>query len=452
MNAFASPPPSDGALEVRRAVQAARAATPLHAIVLAAPARSAEFLLGLGLSAEASYFAEPGALELVGLGRVRTLSARGAERFRSIREQAERVFAELPPSSELRLFGGFAFQAGRAESELWRPFGEAFFALPRLTYERHGDSARLTLVVTAEELRDGDVDAASELAARVLAALHGTQPEPLSAGAGNATLREAPGELWRDQVRAIRDAIARGELEKLVLARRIDVELGAAVPPARVLERLRELAPKCVRFAFDNGGPCFLGAAPERLVSKRGTAFETEAVAGSVRVGAEPTSRLLESLKDREEQAIVLRKLLRDLQPLAESIEHAAEPEMHVLKHVAHLRTRVRGTLNARRHVLELVERLHPTPAVAGVPTERALQWIAEHEVNERGWYAGPVGWMDGQGNGDFVVALRSGVLSGNTLAGYAGAGIVRGSEAESELAETRWKLAALLDALGVER
>lgn len=454
MNALASPPPSDDALEIRRAVQAAQAATPLHAIVLPAPARSAEFLLSLGLTSppESCYFAVPGGAELVGLGRVRTLSAQGPERFRSIREQAERVFAELPPENELRLFGGFAFQAGRAASELWRPFGEAFFSLPRLTYERHGDSARLTLVVSAEELRERNVDAASELAARVLAALHGTAPEPLSAGAGNATLHERPSELWHDQVRAIGDAIARGELEKLVLARRVDVELGSAVPPARVLERLRELVPQCVRFAFTNGGPCFLGAAPERLVSKRGTAFETEAVAGSVRVGAEPTSRLLESWKDRDEQAIVLRELLRALEPIAESIEHPAQPEVHVLKHVAHLRTRVRGALNARRHVLELVERLHPTPAVAGVPTERALEWIALHEADERGWYAGPVGWMDGQGNGDFVVALRSGVLSENTLAGYAGAGIVRGSEAESELAETRWKLAALLDALGVER
>jgi menaquinone-specific isochorismate synthase len=452
MNALASPPPSDGALEVRRAVQAARATTPLHAIVLPAPARAAEFLLSLGLSSESSYFAAPGGAELVGLGRVRTLSAQGADRFRSIREQAERVFSELPPAAELRLFGGFAFQAGRAESELWRPFGEAFFALPRLTYERHGDSARLTLVVSAEELRERNIEGVSELAARVLAALHGTTPEPLSAGAGNATLREPPREVWHDQVRAIGEAIARGELEKLVLARRVDVDLAAAVSPARVLERLRELAPQCVRFAFGNDGPYFLGAAPERLVSKRGTTFETEAVAGSVRVGAEPTSRLLESGKDRAEQAIVLRELLRALEPVAESIEHAAQPEVHVLKHVAHLRTRVRGTLNARRHVLELVERLHPTPAVAGVPTERALAWIAEHETHERGWYAGPVGWMDGQGDGDFVVALRSGVLSGNTLASYAGAGIVRGSEAESELAETRWKLAALLDALGVGR
>jgi isochorismate synthase EntC len=147
----------------------------------------------------------------------------------------------------------------------------------------------------------------------------------------------------------------------------------------------------------------------------------------------------------------VVRELLHTLAPLSDSIEHRPVPEVHVLRHVAHLRTRLHGTLNSQRHVLELVERLHPTPAVAGVPTERALAWIAEHEPDERGWYAGPVGWFDARGDGDFVVALRSGVLSGKHLALYAGAGIVRGSEADSELAETRWKLAALLGALGAE-
>jgi isochorismate synthase len=309
------------------------------------------------------------------------------------------------------------------------------------------------LVIPREELADPAGGETLELAARALAALEAPEISGVPpSGAGSARLNEQPAEVWAGQVHSIERAIERGELEKLVLARRVEVELATEVSPAIVLDRLRELAPECMRFAFGAGASTFLGAAPERLVSKRGAAFETEAVAGSQRVGSEPTSRLLESSKDREEQAIVLREVLRAIEPLSESIEHRALPEVHVLRHVAHLRTCVQGKLNARRHVLELVERLHPTPAVAGVPTERALAWIAEHESDERGWYAGPVGWFDGEGDGDFVVALRSGVLSGPRLALYAGAGIVRGSEAESELLETRWKLAALLGALGVER
>jgi menaquinone-specific isochorismate synthase len=460
MSAIATPLPSDlRARELRQAALAAgrTAGTKWLTLSLQAPARAAEFLLELGLAAESSYFATPAGSERVGLGAARVLTAAGGQRFRSIRDQAEALFAELPSGSPVRLFGGFAFQPGRAQTETWRPFGEGRFVLPRLSYERSGGQASITLLLEQDELRDGRLDARLELASRVLAAL---EQSPVSDAAPaavpapsdlvGATLCEGSPETWRAQVRAIGAAIERGELEKLVLARRVDVELGAAISPALVLERLRRLAPECARFSFSTGGPTFLGATPERLVSKRGSEFETEAVAGTLDLGTEAPARLLESSKNRAEQAIVLRELLHDLEPLADSIEHRELPEIHVLKHVAHLRTRVRGTLNSRRHVLELVERLHPTPAVAGTPTERALAWIAEHEADERGWYAGPVGWFDGQGDGDFVVALRSGVLGEQHLALYAGAGIVRGSEADDELAETRWKLAALLGALGV--
>jgi menaquinone-specific isochorismate synthase len=453
MNVSTNPSPLElRARELKPAALAAgRDATgSLFVVVFPAPARAAEFLLTL--SPESSYFAAPSGTERVGLGAARVLTAHGAERFDGIRRQAEALFADLPADAELRFFGGFAFQPGRARSETWQPFGEARFVLPRLSYERRGERATLTLVLDRSELVNGRLDAALELTARVLEALErGPAPHPApTLRSRQNSLREGTSELWREQVQAIGEAIQRGELEKLVLARRVDVELAEPVSPAVVLERLRELAPECARFSFSAASSTFLGATPERLVSKRGSAFETEAVAGSVDVGSEPPARLLESPKNREEQAIVLRELLRALEPLTSTIEHRALPDVHVLRHVAHLRTRVRGTLNARRHVLELVERLHPTPAVAGTPTERALAWIARHEVAERGWYAGPVGWFDGKGDGDFMVALRSGVFCDKKLALYAGAGIVRGSEADDELAETRWKLAALLGALGV--
>jgi isochorismate synthase EntC len=115
---------------------------------------------------------------------------------------------------------------------------------------------------------------------------------------------------------------------------------------------------------------------------------------------------------------------------------------------VLHLRTPVLAELREPHHVLELVERLHPTPAVGGVPRTEALAWIAEHERRPRGWYAGPVGWFDAAGDGEFSVALRSGLLLGSTAHLYAGGGIVADSDAAGELAETQLKLAALLDAL----
>lgn len=458
MSAAATPLPFElRTRDLRRGVLSAarEVETELFALVVPAAQRPAEFLLELGLATPTCYFATPAGSELVGLGAARILTAAGPERFRSVREQARALFAEVEPSSGLRLFGGFAFQPGRAGSDTWRHFGEARFVLPRVSYERHAEGASLRLVIAREELEDDRLDQAIELASRTLDALERRPAGDRSAltqgfRPGQGTLREGTPEAWRAQVEAIARAIDGGDLEKVVLARRVDVDLGQALSAAIVLERLRSLAPECARFSFSTADQAFLGATPERLVSKRGAAFETEAVAGTVELGAEPPSRLLESSKDLEEQAIVVRGLLRALEPIAESIEHRSTPEVHVLRHVAHLRTPVRGTLNSRRHVLELVERLHPTPAVAGTPTERALAWIAQNERDERGWYAGPVGWFDGNGDGEFVVALRSGVLDGRHLALYAGAGIVRGSKADEELAETRWKLASLLGALGI--
>jgi menaquinone-specific isochorismate synthase len=116
---------------------------------------------------------------------------------------------------------------------------------------------------------------------------------------------------------------------------------------------------------------------------------------------------------------------------------------------VLHLRTRIEATLKDAPHLLEVVERLHPTPAVGGVPTARALEWIARNERDERGWYAGPIGWFDLSGNGEMAVALRSGVLEETRAHLYVGAGIVEHSVPQAELAETRWKLQTLLSALG---
>ena len=238
----------------------------------------------------------------------------------------------------------------------------------------------------------------------------------------------------------------------MVTARRVVLELEPRPKAERVLARLRSEAPACTRFAIRRAGVVFLGATPERLIARRGELVETEALAGSIR--AEHTARareLLQSSKDRTEHELVVREIVAALAPLTSELELAKEPEVRTLRHLLHLRTPIRGRLSEPRHVLELVERLHPTPAVGGVPTAAALDWIRNHEPDQRGWYAGPFGWFDPSGDGEFVVALRSGVLDAHRLYLYAGNGIVRASRAEAEWAETRLKLAALLAAAGID-
>jgi isochorismate synthase len=263
--------------------------------------------------------------------------------------------------------------------------------------------------------------------------------------------QERPPEDWASLVAAIQAEIAKGRAQKIVLARRLSLSLDRALSAASVQARLREDAPESTRFAFRVGASTFLGATPEQLIRKHGLEISTEAVAGSISADDTTAAKhLLESDKDIREHEFVVSEILRLLKPLTNELSAAPRREVHRLRTVLHLRTPIQGKLREASHVLELVGRLHPTPAVGGVPTGAAIDFIVRHEPDERGWYTGPVGWFDAQGDGRFVVALRSGVISGTRAELYAGAGVVQDSNAPSEFAETRWKLAALLGALGV--
>ncbi len=445
---------STTAQTLRDALDSARAEQLGERFVLAevpAPATEAERLLDLEGGAEARFWAEPTGYQFAGLGAVRVLAGTGAARFREVSDAAQRLFAELGPvANRVRLFGGFAFQPGRAKSAEWRSFGEGRFVLPRVGFERRPEGARLFMLFEAEELGDTALVertlGLAEAALDALSASTSADTLPLE----HIALEERPDSQFLALVEAINAAITRGEFEKIVLARRVALALGRPLSVARVERRLAEIAPECLRFAFRAGGATFLGATPERLVSKSGRAFETEAVAGTVPISEVPAGRLMESTKNRAEQAIVVRELLRAFESIAAAVDHTPTPEIHRLRHIAHLRTKIRGQLREPLHVLDLVERLHPTPAVGGVPSSAALAWIAENEPDERGWYAGPIGWIDAAGDGAFAVALRSGLLERDRATLYAGAGIVQGSDAQSELAETRWKLKPLLGAFGV--
>ena len=427
-------------------------------LALPAPVASLEALL-TGVRADAIAWAAPGGFELGGLGAAEVVEAGGATRFRQIAERGRELLTRMRSVGLLgataltpRLFGGFSFAARTPTSELWRPFGEARFVLPEVSYVLENGEARLVVAVVADKLARGAArDALVESALRGYQAVeHGVEPGPLSIAA-EAPKSERPADEWATLVEAIRAEIAQGSLEKVVLARRVRFELAREPDPALVLARLRQQAPECTRFLVRRGNVTFLGATPERLAKKQGATLETEAVAGSMSaLDREGAARLLESGKDRAEHAFVLREIVRALSPLASSVEHADKPELYELRHVLHLRSRVRATLAGSPHLLDVVEQLHPTPAVGGVPTARALEWISSHEPDERGWYAGPVGWFDGGGDGEFAVALRSGLLEGKRAHLYVGAGIVDRSSAAAEFTETRWKLAALLGALGV--
>jgi menaquinone-specific isochorismate synthase len=441
----------DGALEKTQGAEIVLASIP-------APVRPTETLLAQSRG-PALAWAAPWGFELVALGEAASLEGRGTARFRDIAERGERLLSGVrsvgllgAESVKPRLFGGFAFQPGAPRSSHWAPFGEARFVLPELGYKVEGGRGTLFVAMAGKRLAErSERQALVGRALEALSALERGMPPTPSAECVPTAVHEGPLDEWTALVAAIVGRIKDKTLEKVVLARRVTVDLPSAPDPAEVLSRLRLEAPECTRFLVRREGSCFLGATPERLAKKQGASLETEAVAGSIStLDREAARHLFESSKDLAEHGLVVREIVRALEPLAEHIDRPSEPELRELRHVLHLRTPIAARLRGNPHLIEVVERLHPTPAVGGAPTARALEWIASHERDERGWYAGPIGWFDLAGDGEMAVALRSGVLESKRAHLYVGAGIVEDSAPEAELAETRWKLETLLSALGI--
>jgi menaquinone-specific isochorismate synthase len=249
--------------------------------------------------------------------------------------------------------------------------------------------------------------------------------------------------------------IERGDYRKVVLARARRLTTTEEFHPLGVLNHLRQHYPACYAFSIANGrGQSFIGAIPERLVRVAGGRMHTEALAGSAPRGSSASEDaafargLLQSEKDQREHRLVRESIARRVADLGLKLEHADQPRVLGLANVQHLHLPISATLPAGVHILDLVERLHPTPAVGGTPREPAVVAIARLEPFARGLYAGPHGWVDHRGGGEFFVGIRSALVDGRTATVYAGAGIVAGSSPEKEFAETELKFKALIEAL----
>ncbi len=428
-------------------------------VSMAAPRVEPEALLDVCRRPWGVVWDPPRGASFSGVGAAHVLRLCGERRFEDLRRRADEIFARLAVSFHPdglaaapapRLYGGLAFDVGAADGEPWREFGDGCFTLPRLAYRVDGASATLTLAVRGEELAEPGAGGAwaAEMES-VLARLGGPRDAIPTTNGAPLRVHRPSRRGWTDQVEAIRAAIDSGAFAKIVAAGCSRAELARPLAASAVLRRVSRGLVASTRFAFCRRHSAFLGATPERLISRRGPAIETEALAGSIASGGERAARLLASRKDQREHQLVTDEIVRRLRPLCAELEVARQPRVMELRDVLHLHTPVAGTLRAPRHVLELVEELHPTPAVGGVPTEEAVRWIAEHEPGARGWYAAPIGWFDAAGDGDFAVALRSCVVSGREAFLFAGAGIVRASSPELEYTETELKKQALLPALG---
>ncbi|MGI8493282.1 MAG: isochorismate synthase [Acidimicrobiales bacterium] len=285
------------------------------------------------------------------------------------------------------------------------------------------------------------------------------EPPPVASPAGEAPdgfelSSPLPHAAWRRLIADAVGAIEACELDKVVLARRVEVSANRPFVIPDVLQRLVALYPSCMVFSI--GG--FIGASPELLMSRRVAAVASHPMAGTVARSGDSASDdalvagLLGSAKDRQEHQFVVDTLAGALAPLCESLDVPATPSVLGLRNVSHLVTAITGRLaptdGRLPSALELVAGVHPTPAVAGTPTTEAVKYLQAVEGFDRGCYAGPVGWVDAAGDGRWAVGIRSAQVERAHATLYAGVGVVAGSDPDAELAETQLKLQALLAAL----
>lgn len=357
-----------------------------------------------------------------------------------------------------RLFGGFAFQDDFVPDNTWSVFYPAQFVLPHFQWVRIGKEAFLTInaLIPLDEEPSESLDGLREALAARLALTSRSQRHSITPHDIHYPMSA---DMWRDIVRNATQAIAEEHLEKVVLSRVCEVRTKELIDAAATLKFLNSHYNDSYRFIFEPvPHHAFFGATPELLIQKTGDSIITMALAGSAARGQtiehdeRLASQLLASRKDRHEHQLVVDTIHRNLDGLMAEIHIPTEPRMLKLINIQHLLTPIEGRLrNSKLGILPLVNLLHPTPAMGGVPSGAALAFLRRAELVPRGWYAAPIGWLDACGDGVFAVAIRSAVTQHSRAWLYAGAGIVGDSEPEREWVETSLKFRPMLGALGVE-
>ena len=416
------------------------------------------FALAKGLETERTFWAKPDRdVWVVGIGCTKELVSNSADPLTSINEEyhyllESALIEHAKESLKGPVFiGGIRFDTKAQKSQTWSGFHDARFVLPKLVFTfSHGDAS-----VTVNVLTDGETDPqvqTQDLINQIeflcqSAPAQYAQPRIVDDRSGSYN----EWERWLEQAL---DSIENGTLSKVVLARRQTLIADGNFSAEAALQNLVHSYPECSVFAHATAGSCFIGASPEALIRLDSGIVDISCLAGTTKRGIDSEEdeflarALLLSEKERREHQLVVDRLVEVLRETCDQLDWELEPSVIKLRNVQHLRTSFTGRPKHRTGILGLVGKIHPTAALGGAPSSIALDLIRSLE-GDRGWYAAPVGWIDHKGDGEFSVAIRSALVTGNQATLFAGAGIIKGSDIRKEFQETDLKFEPLLSALG---
>ena len=386
-----------------------------------------------------------GDVAIAGIGQADVISSDDVSAtFAAIRERVAGT------ANRARYFGGLRFGGDRAMDLAWRKFGACRFILPLFEFIRYRGRSILACNLPADER----FAARARHAQEVLAAMQFPAEWRPSRLPFPEQRKDYPSKArWHKNVETVVDEIGQGAYAKLVLARRTCFEFGGELDPIALLSRIRDASKDCYHYCFNPGGAwTFIGASPERLYKRQGRLFYSEAVAGTRSRGDTDAAdddlgrELLGSAKDTAEHRLVVDSIRDAMAPLSDDV--ATKP-MQLLKlaGVQHLYSYMEGALREGVTDADIITRIHPTPAVGGSPSAKALRELRRFEPFDRGWYASPIGWVSEE-EAEFAVAIRCGLVGHSGLCLYSGAGIVAGSTPQDEWSEIESKIGNFMNVL----
>jgi len=395
---------------------------------------------------------------ITGVGNAVEITA-DKNRFRVTEKEWEKIQSKAIihnedniPGTGIVALGGMSFDPMKEQTNLWKHFRPSQFTIPAFMLTVHDNDHYFTINSLVKQ-DDHPVQLANEfkIAEEKLFTQETLPAELLSI----INKKEIEPETWKKTVVKATEEIKATQTDKIVLARELRLKLNKEANISLVLQELLAKQANSYVFAFEKESDCFVGATPERLVKMEqdkvlstclaGTAPRGKTIEEDKKIG----SSLLHDSKNREEHDFVVRMIKDGIKQYCKNVDIPAEPVIYPLKNLQHLYTPVTAVLKEGYSIFDIIGELHPTPALGGTPTAASLKFIRDNELLDRGWYGAPVGWLDSNRNGEFAVAIRSGLIQGDEASLFAGCGIVKDSDIEKEYEETNIKFLPMLTVFG---